>query len=445
MLALAATSILLAQDGRDTAALRRDSAASLLVSDSAIAEVLAAFSSKENAVLLGRDYDPINPDTGFNYLGADGIPNTGDETNTAANNWNVTASDFACESPLNIQSPSINLTNTLSTIAGYRILAYRFDEPTMNGNLLVEGTHRGIPSYVHITLSLKDDLTDFPGIAADEAIYWQGRVASGTHSNFYFDPAESADTSLNSVGATSDADRGDYLNAIWSGALDGFATDNLQGDAVACNLTFSLPFTPKGTSLGAINSTLALNGVANTIREYQADSITLTGTDEVTVDTTNGPVHLYVKGLTTLRDSSKIRNVRTDGQSPKVGDLRIIQTPTLDDDGSVLLYDSPCLERVFIYAPKVNFHQLSTAGGCSGGIPSNVQGVVWAEDFENSTNSTSARVYDRQGDPDVPGSGVLAGIEVPEDIENMGDAIASLNLPRRFNISGVTAWNSVGL
>ena len=67
------------------------------------------------------------------------------------------------------------------------------------------------------------------------------------------------------------------------------------------------------------------------------------------------------------------------------------------------------------------------------------------EDFENSTNSTSARVYDRQGDPDVPGSGVLAGIEVPEDIENMGDAIASLNLPRRFNISGVTAWNSVGL
>ncbi|MEM9137102.1 MAG: hypothetical protein AAGB01_07110, partial [Cyanobacteria bacterium P01_F01_bin.42] len=75
MLALSVTSVLLAQDGRDSAATRRDSAASFLISDSAIADILASFSLPENQILLGRNFDPINPATGTNYLGPDGIPN----------------------------------------------------------------------------------------------------------------------------------------------------------------------------------------------------------------------------------------------------------------------------------------------------------------------------------------------------------------------------------
>ncbi|NJN24316.1 MAG: hypothetical protein HC810_07950 [Acaryochloridaceae cyanobacterium RL_2_7] len=447
MLALAATSILLAQDGRDSAALRRDSAASILVTDSAIAEVLAAFSAKENAVLLGRDYDPINPDTGTTYLGNDGIPNTGDETGTAINNWNVAASDYDCATPLNLQDPTISLTNTLSVVSNYRILAYRFDESTMTGNLLVTGQHSGVSSHVHISLDLEEDTRDFPGIVASETLYYQGRAATGRNSNFYFNPAESANTSLNGVAAPGDADRNDYLNAIWSGNLDGFASDSMQGAGIACALSYSFPYNPAGTYIGALNSPLSLGSTANVLTQYRLDGINLAGTDELTIDTTNGAVWLYVNGLTILRNSAKIRNIRTDGQTPKVGDLRIFQKPSLGEGASVILYDSPCLERVFIHAPGSDFHLLTNAGGCAGGTPTNVEGVVWARDIENSTNSASARPYNRNGDPDIPipAASLSAGIEVPEDLENIGDLIVSVNLPRRLTINGVTSWNNVGL
>ena len=86
-LTLMAVSLMEAQSNRASSQIRQASDASVIVSDSAIAHALVELSKPENGALLTRNYDPKNPATGKNYLGPDGIINSGDETATGVDQW----------------------------------------------------------------------------------------------------------------------------------------------------------------------------------------------------------------------------------------------------------------------------------------------------------------------------------------------------------------------
>ncbi len=451
MLALATTSMLLAQEGRDNAALRKESAASLLMSDSAIAEILIALSAPKNSVLLGKNYDRINDQTNRLYLGPDGVPNSGDEANRPAlNEWNVVG-PYTCQSAWEYDSThSLNFSGTLGARGEYEILAYRFDPDSQTGFLLVEGTYDGIASTVHITLDIAHDSRDFPGVLADSVVHWQGRSLTGKNSNVQFNPTDDdypdrlRNLVADSHAAPSDGDRERYLNMIWSGTSDAFPTDPVDGKLVACDFNFDtvtdrLPYTAKGEELGDITGNqLPLTG-AFPQKEYQANS-TLTGTDEIAVDTTNGPVHLYIRETTQLSGSAKIRNYRTDGRPPQVGDLRIVQSNTALSP--LRLYDQTCIENAFVYAPEVDVHLFTTGDGCAGPSDSNILGVIWAEDVENSAYGSTD--FD-SGDGPTPIIAGTSGIEVPDDVSSLIDELELIGFPVFYRISGVTAWNDVNL
>ncbi|MCM1983952.1 hypothetical protein [Lyngbya confervoides] len=420
MIALGVTIMLLAQDDRDTAVVRRDYAASMLTADSAIAEILASFGQRENAILLGKTYDPINPQTGKVYLGLDGIPNSGDEGTAAIDEWQSLNPN--CLSDLGITPPNLSLVQTVNVRSSYKILAYRYDANQQSGDLLVEGTRKGMTSRVHVNLRITHDSHLFPSVISDNVSLWQGRELTGSQGHLYFDPNEAPNDPLTGKASPGEAQRADYLNAVGSGPADGFSGDAIQGDLVACVVTFTMPHTAQGSSLGVVNTSQTLAGSTGVITQYQADQIDLSGTEELQVDTTNGPVYLYVKGTTALRDSAKIRNVRSDGALPAVGDLRIIQTQT--GGTPVLLYGTSCIEHAFVYSPEVDFRLLSTGDGCPGDSNSNVVGVVWAEDIENSNAG-------------------VTGIEVPTDLSSLVDALESVNLPVFYRIRGVNSWSRV--
>ncbi|MCM1983072.1 hypothetical protein [Lyngbya confervoides] len=441
MIALGTTSILLAQDDRDTAMLRRNSAASLLTSDSAIAEILTIFSDPSNARLLGKNYDPIHPKTGTHYLGSDGIPNSGDEDSTAVNEWQIP--DPACLSSLGVGTPTLSLTQTLNPQSSYRLLAYRYHPNTQSGHILVEGIHNNIPSQVYVNLSIKHDSREFPGISVHQSAYWQGRRLTGHNSNFYFHPQASASTGLSGKATPTAANRADYLDGIWSGPSDNLNLDSIEGNLVACAATSSLSYSPQGTTLGTISTSRSLAGNPDSVTHYQADRIELSDSEVLEVDTTAGPVYLYVNGVTELRGNAKIRNVRTDGALPRVGDFRLLQVAT--ETAPLVLYDTTCIQDAFIYSPEVDVHLLTTGDGCPGPGNSSIQGVLWAEDIENSTDSASVRPYDRDGAPNLVTSGVTTGIEVPENVSSLVDLLEAVNLPVFYKITGVNAWNKVRL
>jgi hypothetical protein len=326
VLALASASLLVAQGTRNTASQRVTSNASSLVSDSAIARALVQLSKPNNGILLNRNYDPINPATGKNYLGADGVLKSGDETATAVDEWTgYDPSTGPCFRQLDWVAPNIALTGTMGADSSYIIRAYRYDEKQQLGTVLVEGNYGGYVSTVTITISIEPVLDDFPGIIAvgtptdlpTGKVALRGRTILGSKGNAYFPPLNSADPSLTGISRPDDATRLSYLNALWSGPLDGNNSDRLEGTIFGCQINpWSIPVTPQGLNLGIINTSMTLSGTAGLISSYQVDGIDLANNDTLTVNTTAGPVYIYLppeSRTIVLRNTAKILNIRTDG------------------------------------------------------------------------------------------------------------------------------------
>ncbi|NJK40406.1 MAG: hypothetical protein HC934_01810 [Acaryochloridaceae cyanobacterium SU_2_1] len=87
MLMLGMTAIMVAQSDRITAWQRKESSVNLALTEGGMARTLAQLTYPNNAVLLNRNYDTINPKTGKTYLGPDGIANNGDEEAAVINEW----------------------------------------------------------------------------------------------------------------------------------------------------------------------------------------------------------------------------------------------------------------------------------------------------------------------------------------------------------------------
>jgi hypothetical protein len=400
---------------------RSQTSNSLAIAEAGVARTLAQLTKSNNTILLASNYDAINPKTNTTYLGADGIANSGDEKNTAVNDWANAAAASPCTSGSSTGSPNISYSGTVGSDGQYTLKAYRYNSATKTGTLLIEGKKADLASaYIAVTVSVDSttSTSDFPGVVATELIDLYGRKILGSNGNVYYDPAFSDNPSLTGSAKVGDADRPDYLNAVKSVSNDGFSVDSIEGTIFACKLTPTLPDTPQGTNLGTINSNRTISGTSNSITYYQANKIEMNGTDTVNIDTTNGPVYLYISGDINMKDAAQIRQIRTDGVAPKVGDLRIIVSAAKNID----LNDTACIQTAFVYAPLAQLQLKGTGDGCPSSGSSNIDGVVWFKEIVNNGNSGNS------------------GIVVPSDVSSLTDVLNSVNLPAQNKIKAVNTW-----
>ncbi len=499
MLILGMTTVLVSQQSRTAAWQRRDSGAGLAVAEGGMARTLAQFSDPKNALLLNRNYDTINPDTGTTYLGPDGILDSGDEENSAIDEWTgYDPSSMPCHQLKDWGIPNFTTTGSMGNTGTYNLRAYRFDPQKQTGTFFVEASRDGSTMGVVITISVKPDLSEFPGIALVEPVGdpdWiagilalRGREISGTYSNIYYHPAGSADPSLTGSAALGDHDRDSYLNAIWSSVgADGAAGDTVEGEIFACTLRPLIPKDLPTTVSGTFDSTSSSSGTAfvecieeictkhlepatgsghsNTINSsttlmgqgggvptlYQIDTIDLSSNHTLSVDTTHGPVWIELingggkeeVGIS-LRDTAKILNIRTDGRSPRVGDLRIMARQS----DQIALYDQTCIQDAFLWFPYDELRLLTTGPGCPSGRNTNIESVVWMEAILSSKNETTHRdvAYLDKGGENYDTStktGVTSGIFVPEDMSSLNDLLPYINWPVRYQFGGVQQWQRV--
>jgi hypothetical protein len=442
MLILGVSTVMVAEGDRRTSFQRQQVGASFAVTEGGIARTLAQLAQKNNAVLLTRNYDAENPATGTTYLGADGIANSGDEESNSVDEWSTYASTpSACMSASG--APSITYTDT-STTGTYTLKAYRYNPTKQTGTLLVEGKQGAFVSYIAVTISIHSDPADFPGVLARERLAMRGRNIVGRYGNAYYDPTLSGATHVTASAAKGDSDRPSYRNALWSGSLDGFASDLVDGKIIACSINPVLPLTPPVgapvVSLGNLEGNHSLSGVSGT-RHYRVKRVKLKNADTVTVDTTDGPVYIYVtEDEFDLKGSARIINTRRDGRPPQAGDLRIIMAA----EWEINLFDTACIQDAFIYNPESDLHLQTSGGGCASG--NSVDGVVWVEDIINTQNSPTARTIPEE-DYELSRTtvGVTAGISVPEDLSSLADLTAQIGVPVRNRFGAVQNWQRVRL
>jgi hypothetical protein len=475
VLILGLTAALVTQVDRSVASTRQRTSTSLAVAEGAVDRLLLQFSKRHNSLLLGRDYDPIDPRTGKNFLGPDRLPNSGDETTTAINEWDMSGDPpalFPC-----FQQAGVGAANLLANLRGtsinggtFQLLAYRYNPYQQTGHLLVTGTIGDQTTTLLVTFKATPDLQNFPGVATQgdrsdtnpnySQFILRGRSITGTHANLYYRPSTSAIPGLTGITTPADPNRPNFLPAIWSGNLDGVTNDPIAGKIFACNIDFSdfpYHYGPDPLtlpSLGNITTSTTITGTAGTITNYRVDSINLANNDTLIVDTTAGPVHLYFPLIPgsrpnriNLNNNAKIRNIRTDNQPPRVGDLRIYSTGFDPAEGDrIVLREQSCIENAFLFAPYGELVLLTTGGGCPTNPQANIVGVAWQEAILSSKNNGANRNQPYLGNTEhdtVITPNATAGIQVAEDVSSLFDTLKYVRAPIRYQIGAVQNWQQV--
>jgi hypothetical protein len=464
MLILSLTASLVLQTDRNISTQRRQNASNLANAESGSERLLLELSRRHNAILLGRNYDPINPATNRSYLGPDGQLNSGDESTTPTDEWTgYNPSQSPCFQQANIPAPQMPVTGDLPGGGSYTLRAYRYDPNRRQGVLLIEGAMPNQPTTIlAVTIAvIAPETNRFPGILATAPdpssplgiVALRGRVALGERANIYYPPNISGNPSATGGAGPGDPNRAEFLDSVWAGPADGVVGDAIQGSINACQIYTNLPYQPPAAAInvGNINNNETLGGSPNQITHYLVNEIHLKRTRTLTVDTTQGPVYLYIDKEIELQDSSRILNIRTDGQPSRVGDLRIFMlNPDKGgkDKNSVVLEDTSCIQDAFLYAPGDDLELLTTGAGCPSGRNTNFEGVVWAEMIVATRQSKQARnVPDPRGKikkstkKEIPGA--TSGIYVPNDVSSLMDILPYLDWPMRYQFGGIRAWQQV--
>jgi hypothetical protein len=452
MISLAATATFVAQSDRKTSFIRRENGSSMLVTEGGIARTLVQLRAPENSVLLGRNYDPINPSTGRTYLGADGVLNSGDEETQGIDQWSnySIGAQHPCVSTPVPGAPSINLTGTIGG-EPFIIRAYRYNSFERTGSLLVQGTQGQSGSHVLVRFSVLAPAQDFPGVLVSQTVYLQGRSIAGAAGNVYFnfddnDGDESSNAPiLRGVSERNSGSRANFLNAIFSGAMDGSSGDPVAGKLAACDIahTFSIDDQPSGTKYKNLKNIDVIEADRNPLNNsYLIDKIDFKNDDTLTVDTTRGAVSLYVKGALTLKDDAKIHNVRSDGKPPRAADLRIIAFKDGKDSADrFALFNNACIENALVINSTSDL-QIQTTGNVCSNTQANVTGIVWVEDLLSSRIG-SRPDPDRDKDIKTNPNNFRAGIAVSEDISGLDDLMMEMNWPLHYKFGEIKSWQRV--
>jgi predicted transport protein len=439
MLIVATTLIFRASRNEAIASSRTQSGDSLAVAEAGVARTLAQMTKPENTVLLSLNYDPINPNTNKNYLGADGVPNTSDDSATAVDDWtSVSANSSPCTPGTGSGTASISCSGAIGTDGQYTLKAYRYKSTNKTGTFLLEGKRGSSTSNITVTVSIDSSsaTSDFPGVLAVNQLSLMGRSILGRNGNVYYDPISVGFGPSGGSAAPGDSNRGDYLNAIRSGSADGITFDSVSGKIFASKLEPTLSYNPPSgvtpTSLGDTTGNTSIPSLSSSMTHYETGKIdiqgntivnidttpgsgpinlyvngpiTVKGSATINVNTTNGPVNIYVNGAILVDENAKIRNVRNGGVPGKVGDLRIIISTT----DQTQIYGNACIQNAFFYSRRGNLQLGGSGDGCDSPGITNIDGVVWVQSISNTNTNSN-----------------WSGIAVPDDLSSLSDVATSI-------------------
>jgi hypothetical protein len=389
-------SLMIARSNVDqgTAIAQVQTAGALSVAEAGVARTLSMLNSPNNARLLTLNYESDRGD-GREYLGDDQILRSGDELATISNQWDDPAG--GCTTPTGASFAAL-VSGTVGTgtdQGNYRVLAYRYRPATEVASLLVEGTFRGSTSRVQVSFNTRTRTSSgsngFPGLYALNSINLGNNdvlkvVApneTGSSANIIC-----RDCVVTNPATSCSASTGQPTNAAISAAIGQGPNGVIDGRAMIQPLDLPPVPTPPASGaqgryeIGAIGAGTTFPrsddvADANGVYHYMVNSITLNGSNTVTINSTTGRVRFYVSGDVTLSGNAGIQHTGTPDRFAIFGTGGVSQSITISGGASTT--------SAFIHAPN------ATVGINGGSSDPDVKGAVWARVW-NGSNSNNAEI-----------------------------------------------------
>jgi hypothetical protein len=409
MVLVTITLLLKSQDNQVASIAQKQTSGSLSLAEGGISRTLGNLNDNYQ-IFLQLNYDPNN------LLG--NSPDGPDE-------WSNPPNPPPCFNSLaDIVSGKIPASASAET---YTVEAYRYSDPDgvpengdETGTLLVKGHPLNSTAVTRIQQTMEvvrsDSPASFPGLMAQQISLVNndvlgaiaGNVVCTDAANCVVPSSECADGKPTNDGLRS------AIGALNNGVVQGkiFITeidwptvptaptgplgdddddddDDGASAAPTVSITGSSSF-PRRDAMGTITDTLVEGAY-----HYEVSSISLSGTDILTIDTTSAPVYFYLNGDLTMSGSAVINHSCT-GSSDGCGTLGSgLGSPErfriygLADDGdssadqSITLNGGATATNVFIYAPDAVM-------GINGGSSSpDINGAIWVREWDGSSSNNA--------------------------------------------------------
>lgn len=415
MILIATMMIMRSQGDQVTASAQKGAAQSLALTEGGVTRSLSTVNQYTNGSLLILNYDSINPATNKTYLGPDGILNNGDEETTAVNQWSSPPTSVACSSS---RSLPIGLLSSNISSGSYQIKAYRYQNPDGNqnsgdeiGTLLVEGNQESAASRVQVSMQIVSN----PSNGSFAGLYASNTIDLGNNDVMKVAGAGNTGSSANVIcrnctvparecpeGVPTLAGLADAVGMGSNSVIDGtifigdpqlpalpIAPTNACSSTSGANCSIDLRSISSATTLPRVTDTTNRTtwGIASSEPyHYVISSITLRGSDVITINTSSAPVYLYLSGNVSLSGGGGIAHTG----SPER--LRLYGKPADANDSndqSITISGGSSTTNMFIYAPD------ATMGINGGSSDPDIQGAVWTKTWNgSSSNNAEIRVPD---------------------------------------------------
>jgi hypothetical protein len=411
-----------------------ETAGALGVAEAGVARTMSMLNSPNFAHLLRRSYDQDRGD-GQAYLGPDQILRSGDEATALAliNQWDDPSG--GCSVPSNTDFATlVNGTIGTGTNQGsYEVLAYRFNPSSQTASLLVEGRFGRSTSRVQVAFNLRtrnsSGSNGFPGIYAKRSV----RLGSNSVVRVAGETGVSAnvicrDCNVPASPTTCDPITGQPTADGLKLAFDRNTSSNIDGRSLIATLNSPyLPAPPSASAAGRYNLSTGITASmtlprpgdipdADRVFHYVIDNISLSGGDNITVNSAAGRVRLYVEGDVKLKGSGGFIH----SGSP---DRFILFGSDLATTSQVIeLGGSTTIPHMFVYAPHATVRMSSSVG-----VPK-ILGAAWIGHWDGS-------------------SAANAEIQVPDNMPLLLNAALgpTFALSRSNSTTAPTNWSREGI
>ncbi|GEM_PF-6670404 len=410
MLLVAIMMITRSGDDKVTAILQKQTAESLGITETGFSRSIETLSTGNNGAFLKKNYDPINPNTDKPYLG----PSSTDEW-TGGTTIQTTVSNGGCDGSssgtITVPLPT-NLLNGTTDNGQYTLLAYRYDDVNDKGTFILQGNailrdaegneETVATSRIQTTIDIVDREKilpqSFPGLFMEDIIKLGNNDMNATSadpSSIICAECEISDPDTDCVDGVPTEDA---IHEEAMGANPGAELVNVTPKLGRPNLP-SVP-TPSGneialgrpgcpggdadiTALPRAGDTPNTTGTLNDIPayEYTVECLKINGTNNLTVTTTDYPVHIYLIGdgaSMTIGGQGSLFHVGDFGEFAIFGK----QDDGTDDTNQTISLNGGGNSQFFVFAPDAEV-------GISGGAfdPCDMGGVVWAEVWDGSSGT----------------------------------------------------------
>ncbi len=314
MLVLGTTTLIISQDNRTNAWQRSATGSSLSTTEGGVARTLSQLSDTNNSILLTKNYDPINPETGTTYFGPDGVLSSGDEESVAMDEWSSCLSNPSGCALGPSGPPNISTFGNIGSNGQYTLKAYRYDSNTKTGTFLVEGQQNSSTSHVVVTISVDVQPDSYP---SGLWISWNPKSDVGSdaqlETNIYdstsvvdSDSSKVAKLTTQQVSIVSSGESVSYV-ATPDKAFPTLPPEGQTPPTTGVTGAYSISDISSSLTLPAPGETADASGVLTYhIAQGGGKSIRLSGGDSLTVGTGSETVVLYLDGGIDLTGGSSI-------------------------------------------------------------------------------------------------------------------------------------------